>query len=104
MEPSNYDGPGIYRHYKGGHYRVLGIAKNEATGQLTVVYHSYSVEHDLDRWMQGADFVNRPLNQADCPGGEGDAFNDLVTITGEHTKSGLVTQSRFQKIHHQLTV
>jgi hypothetical protein len=68
----SYDGPGIYRHYKGGHYRVLGVAQHESTGAKTVIYHSYSVEHDLGRWMDGVEFVARPLNIGDGP----DAFNE----------------------------
>jgi len=29
---------GIYRHYKGGHYQVLGIAAHSETEELMVVY------------------------------------------------------------------
>lgn len=72
-----YDGPGIYRHYKGGYYRVLGVAKHESDGFCTVIYHSYSVEHDLDRWMEGADYVARPLNREDGI----DPFNEMVPQT-----------------------
>lgn len=32
--------PGVYRHYKGGTYRVLGVARNTETGEETVVYES----------------------------------------------------------------
>lgn len=60
-----YEGPGIYRHYKGGYYRVLGVARHEGTHHKFVIYHSYSVEHDLDRWMENVDYVARPLNKLD---------------------------------------
>lgn len=60
-----YEGPGIYQHYKGGYYRVLGIAKHESTDVELVIYHSYSVEHDLARWQDGVEFVARPLNDSD---------------------------------------
>lgn len=83
----NYQGPGIYRHYKGGHYRVIGVARPEAGGPMVVIYHSYSVEHDLDRWMQGADFVSRPLDSA--PGV--DAFNDMHD-------GGMFPVPRFEKV------
>jgi hypothetical protein len=69
-----YFGPGIYEHYKGGHYRAVGLGQHESTGAKFVIYHSYSVEHDLKRFVEGVDFVIRPLNLID---GE-DAWNDLV--------------------------
>ena len=70
----NYEGPGIYAHYKGGYYRVLGVSKHESTGVKTVIYHSYNIEHDLDRWMDGVDFVARPFNRTDGK----DPFNSMV--------------------------
>ena len=30
--------PGRYRHYKGGEYRVVGIARHSETDELLVVY------------------------------------------------------------------
>lgn len=30
--------PGLYRHYKGGQYRVLGTARHSEDGELLVVY------------------------------------------------------------------
>lgn len=30
--------PGYYRHYKGGRYRVLTIARHEGTGETLVIY------------------------------------------------------------------
>lgn len=32
--------PGCYRHYRGGLYVVLGIARNDDTKELSVVYRS----------------------------------------------------------------
>ncbi|NQU82418.1 MAG: DUF1653 domain-containing protein [Parcubacteria group bacterium] len=33
---------GVYRHYKGGEYRVLGCAKHSETNEWLVVYQSLS--------------------------------------------------------------
>jgi uncharacterized protein len=30
--------PGLYRHYKGGQYRVLGTARHSETDELLVIY------------------------------------------------------------------
>ena len=79
-----YEGPGIYRHYKGGHYRVIGIAQHHDSGAKVVIYHSYNLEHDLPRFQEGVDFILRPLDKIDADEmGETDAFNKPV-ITGEH--------------------
>lgn len=32
--------PGVYRHYRGGLYVVLGVARNDDTKELVVVYRS----------------------------------------------------------------
>ncbi|HVI80836.1 MAG TPA: DUF1653 domain-containing protein [Candidatus Acidoferrum sp.] len=66
-----YEGAGIYRHYKGDCYRVIGIGKHESTHVKVVIYHSYNVEHEVSRWIDGVDFVCRPLNAEDGD----DAFN-----------------------------
>lgn len=29
---------GVYRHFKGGHYRVIGVGKHTETGELLVFY------------------------------------------------------------------
>lgn len=69
-----YEGPGLYRHYKGGYYRVVGLAEHESTGAKLVVYHSYNIEHDISRATRGANFVVRPLNAEDGD----DAWNTHV--------------------------
>lgn len=69
-----YDGPGIYQHYKGGYYRVIGVGKHESSGALVVIYHSYNIDYDLPRFVEGVDFVCRPLNHEDG----NDAFNTRI--------------------------
>lgn len=73
-----YEGPGIYRHYKGGHYRAWGLARHETLGQVMVIYSSYDLDHERSRWMSGVDFVARPLGAADGP----DSWNVDARVGG----------------------
>lgn len=61
--------PGLYRHYKGGEYRVLGIARHSETLEPMVVYQALYGERGL--WVRpaamfteiiaaGADGARRP--------------------------------------------
>ncbi len=43
---------GIYRHYKGQRYRVLGTAHHSETMELLVVYQALYGEHGL--WVRPA--------------------------------------------------
>lgn len=82
-----YEGPGIYKHYKGGHYHVWGIAMHESEDYPLVIYSSLSVEHELQRDEDGVDWVARPL------AGRPDSFNDVVAPS-----PGIQT-ARFRKIN-----
>ena len=44
--------PGRYRHFKGGEYEVLGIARHSETLEEFVVYRAVSGEHGL--WIRPA--------------------------------------------------
>jgi hypothetical protein len=44
--------PGIYRHYKGNDYRVLGIARHTETEEPLVVYQALYGERGL--WVRPA--------------------------------------------------
>lgn len=37
MNPADFR-PGVYRHYKGNHYLALGLAREDETEELVVVY------------------------------------------------------------------
>jgi len=41
---------GLYRHYKGGHYEVLGIARHSETEEELVVYRPLYGEESL--WVR----------------------------------------------------
>jgi hypothetical protein len=44
--------PGVYRHYKGQRYRVLGTARHSETLEELVVYQALYGEHGL--WVRPA--------------------------------------------------
>lgn len=56
--------PGIYCHYKGNHYEVLGVARHSETEEPLVVYRALYGEYGL--WV-------RPL----------DNFTETVEVQGE---------------------
>lgn len=43
---------GLYRHYKGPHYRVLGVARHSETDDWLVVYQPLYGDHGL--WVRPA--------------------------------------------------
>ncbi|WP_438479927.1 DUF1653 domain-containing protein [Oleiharenicola lentus] len=42
--------PGLYRHYKGPHYRVICLARHSETQEVVVVYDALYGEHG--RWIR----------------------------------------------------
>ena len=63
---------GLYRHYKGGQYEVMGTARHSETLEPMTVYRALYGQHGL--WVRPAAM-----------------FTETVTIDG-------VVQPRFQKI------
>jgi hypothetical protein len=61
---SNTLQPGRYRHFKGGEYEVIGVARHSETGELLVVYRP--LYNDSGLWV-------RPLAM----------FTETVTHNGE---------------------
>ncbi|WP_084649212.1 DUF1653 domain-containing protein [Saccharospirillum impatiens] len=59
-----YPTAGIYRHYKGNRYRVIGVSRHSETDEHLVVYQCLYGDHSL--WV-------RPLAM----------FLETVTIDGE---------------------
>ena len=66
--------PGVYRHYKGRNYSVIGVSKDSETGQICVVY--------------------RPLYDADWPL----LWHRPLAMFLEHVTVDGLTVSRFQRI------
>jgi hypothetical protein len=42
--------PGLYRHYKGGNYQVIGVARHSETEEELVVYQCVSDNNSL--WVR----------------------------------------------------
>ena len=63
MEHGHEPQPGLYRHYKGGRYRVLGTARHSESDELLVVYRCLYDNDSL--WV-------RPLAM----------FMEMVTVDG----------------------
>ena len=52
---------GIYRHFKGNHYRVLSIARHSETTEPMVVYRA--LYGDGGVWVRPADMWNETVNR-----------------------------------------
>jgi len=52
---------GIYRHYKGGRYEVIGIARHSETLEEMVVYRALYGEGGL--WVRPASMWNETLER-----------------------------------------
>lgn len=61
--------PGKYRHYKGGEYEVIGVARDEATHEPLVVYRAL---YNSPEFGENTLWV-RPLS----------AFTEHVEVNGE---------------------
>ena len=82
---------GIYKHYKGGFYQVLGVGQHTETKELVVVYLS------LDAAQPGPRLRVRPLD-----GPEG--FNTKVRIREESNRAteSFISVPRFAYVGYQL--
>jgi hypothetical protein len=58
--------PGIYKHFKGGQYRVIGVGKHSETMELFVIYEALYDNPAGKLWV-------RPLSM----------FTELVTRDGQ---------------------
>jgi len=51
--------PGLYRHFKGGEYRVQGVARHSESGELLVVYTPLYGEGGL--WVRPLDMFRETV-------------------------------------------
>lgn len=87
----NYEGPGIYEHYKGGTYVVVGKVRLEWNEGEGVAYMTTDPEHREEQFYKDFMFTIRPLDFDDCCQGMSDPWNTCVIVDG-------VEVPRFKKI------
>jgi hypothetical protein len=73
-EINNWQGPGIYEHYKGGYYVAVGLIRIEHDESEAVAYMTLDPDHREEQFYRGFLFTARPLNEKDGP----DCWNSMV--------------------------
>jgi len=58
--------PGKYRHFKGGEYQVLCVARHSETLEPMVVYQALYGERGI--WVRPAAMWNEPVERDGCSG------------------------------------
>ncbi|MAY40285.1 MULTISPECIES: DUF1653 domain-containing protein [Spongiibacter] len=76
--------PGRYRHYKGGEYRVYGVARHSETEEQLVVYRPLYGDGDL--WV-------RPLSM----------FTEAVEIAGNTQPRFALLEAETADIGHNIS-
>lgn len=61
--PKDAPQPGIYKHYKGNLYQVLGMARHSETEEWMVVYQALYAEHGF--WTRPLSIWLEPVKSAD---------------------------------------
>jgi hypothetical protein len=83
--PVNAPVPGVYRHYKGSRYQVLGMARHSETDEWLVVYQALYAEHGF--WLRPLSLWLEPV--AANPGDT----NSLSTVNATAIRFELVEEN-----------
>ena len=67
--------PGRYRHFKGGEYEVLGVARHSEDESPMVVYRP--LYNDSGRWVRPADMWNETVVR------DGRTYTRFVRVEGQ---------------------
>ena len=59
LQPLPAIAPGLYRHYKGGRYEVIEMARHSETLEPMVVYRALYGQHGL--WVRPAHMWSEPI-------------------------------------------
>lgn len=57
--------PGRYRHFKGGEYEVIGVARHSETEEELVLYRALSAPDAL--WVRPVSMWNETVDRGDGP-------------------------------------
>lgn len=63
MQSHDAVAPGLYRHYKGKDYEVLGVARHSETEEWVVVYRA--LYGDFGLWVRPLTLFNEPVQLED---------------------------------------
>lgn len=61
LPPENAPSPGLYKHYKGNLYQVLGMARHSETEEWLVVYQALYAEKGF--WLRPLSIWLEPVTQ-----------------------------------------
>jgi len=78
----NWQGPGVYEHYKGGHYVAVGLVRMEWNDRIGVAYMTTDPERRREAFYRDVMFIIRPLNDEDGD----DCWNSMVEHNGEQVR------------------
>jgi hypothetical protein len=78
--------PGIYRHYKGNLYQVLGLARHSETEEWLVVYQALYGEKGY--WLRPLNLWLEPVRvNANATDGKEEAFKSRFELVGANDTS-----------------
>ncbi len=95
---------GVYRHYRGGYYQVLGVAEHSNTKELMVVYVSLSGAHLPGPRMRVrplAEFIENDL-EIDDPDGSGRIWTSRYKYVGDEIPQPSLPQKLIDSQHVEM--
>lgn len=90
--PSNVPQPGVYRHYKGSLYQVLGVARHSETEEWLVVYQALYGEQGY--WLRPLNLWLEPVEEHLTT----DAPQDSQNSSLESASASTTSRTRFTLI------
>ena len=85
--------PGKYRHFKGGLYEVIGVARHSETLEEMVVYRALYGEGGL--WVRPATMWNETVKR------DGVTYRRFTPVTEGDAARGIDTESHARETHEK---